>query len=671
MLTLLAAASQPAYGGVMVSVARLRRFVLLVAALAALGALVPAAASANGCPLRISQGTSGTTADPIRIDTVADLNIVAANSTCFASAYAFQQTTDLTLTGTFTPIGSVYALPFNGTYDGAGHVINGLTVTRGSSSFAGTGLFGAVDSGTVKNLTIASARISATDSGNVGVLAGVLRGATTISNVHVTGTSTVSGAHSTGGLFGVGNSLSSGSTVASSSLTISGSSSTAVVTGQESVGGLAGFIQSAAINDSYARGSVTGTSYVGGLVGTAQDSTLVRSFATGRVVATSAGGGLVGSDFVPAATSATASFWDIGTSGQSTSLFGTGKSTAELQVIVTFSGAGWGIASGWQASTTTTPWGICSTVNDGYPFLLAEYATSPCPAAPAAAAAVVAPPCSSTGWSFGILDISKSGYGDRLQVTWKTPKTCDGSAITGYTLFQASSKAGAETAVDLTKCTPSGANSTGWGTEVSDAGVLHACSFPVKGPDERWFRLTAATSKGKTIQSRRIAWIRSDVPNADVQDFSGSNCSLGRRGMRPVINLTPIGDVNISSNLVCFIMNIVIQTEFASNGDQALTDKQMFELLSIGVSFADSETARSGRATRWISAGHRSYRVRRSGPAAIQVPLNAKAAARLRNGSLRVRYTISIKRGSVTKQIIKYATLPKVAATGVPSSVTG
>ena len=97
----------------------------------------------------------------------------------------------------------------------------------------------------------------------------------------------------------------------------------------------------------------------------------------------------------------------------------------------------------------------------------------------------------------------------------------------------------------------------------------------------------------------------------------------------------------------------------------------MFELLSIGVSFADSETARNGRATRWISAGHRSYRVRRSGPAAIQVPLNAKAAARLRNGSLRVRYTISIKRGSVTKQIVKFATLPKVAVAAVPSSVTG
>ncbi len=281
--------------------------------------------------------------------------------------------------------------------------------------------------------------------------------------------------------------------------------------------------------------------------------------------------------------------------------------------------------------------------------------------------------CDSSKWNFGILDISKSGFGDRLQVTWTTPNTCDGSSISSYELMQSTTKDGATTAADLSKCSPPGANSTGWGKEASGAGVLHACSFPVNGPDERWFRLTAETSQGKTIQSRRIAWIRSDVPNADVQDFSGLNCNLGHRGMRPVNTVTLISGttVNFNSAVVCLLVRLVIQTKFVTNGDQALTDKQMFELLSIGVSFADSETARSGRATRWISAGQRSYRVRRSGPAAIQVPLNANASARLRVGSLRIRYTINIKRGSVTKQIVKYATLPKVAATGVPSSVTG
>jgi outer membrane protein OmpA-like peptidoglycan-associated protein len=45
----------------------------------------------------------------------------------------------------------------------------------------------------------------------------------------------------------------------------------------------------------------------------------------------------------------------------------------------------WAIVQGWEAYNFVTPskrWGICSGVNDGYPFLLWEYATDPCPATP-------------------------------------------------------------------------------------------------------------------------------------------------------------------------------------------------------------------------------------------------------------------------------------------------
>ena len=601
------------------------------------------AASARGCARPWSG--SGTASDPYLIANQTDLNNVRA-CTYSDDLMVFKQTADITLVGNWSPILGQGA--FYGTYDGGGHTINGLSISVNASNI-GTGLFAVIVGGTVKNLTIANATVTTTGYSNfVGVLAGVLRGAGTISDVHITGASTVSGIAYVGGLIGAVQTQ-------SQPATISRTSSTAVVTGGEYSGGLVGVTENAAINDSYARGAVTGTYYVGGLIGTAVNSTLVRDYATGRVTATNSGGGLVGSDVGPASTTTTASYWDTSTTGQSTSLFGTGASTAQMTTIGTFSAAGWGIVSGWQAATSATPWGICSTVNDGYPFLLAEYATSPCPAAPAApAATVVAPTCASTGWSFGILDVSKSGYGDRLQVSWKTPKTCDGSGITGYTLSQASSNTGAEAAVDLSKCTPSGANSTGWGNEASGAGVLHTCSFPVKGPDERWFRLKATTASGKTTEARRIAWIKSDVPNADVQDLGGGNCSVGA-----------------NSQLVCFIINLVIQTEFASNGNQALTDKQMVELLNIGVEYSDVQTARSSRAVRWISAGQASRRVRKSGPVAVTVPLNSRATARLRNGSLRVRYTISIKRGSVTKRIVKFATLPKLAAPSGAPSVTG
>lgn len=608
--------------------------------LIALAALLPATASASGCARPWSG--SGTDADPYLIANQTDLDNVHA---CAYSGglISFRQTADIALTGNWSPIGTLDGY-FYGTYDGGGHVISGLAVS-GQSAYH-VGLFGIIEGGTVRNLTIANATVAVTGYAfGAGVLAGTVRGPATISNVHVTGTSTVAGYEAVGGLAGALQMVSSGPTV-------TGSSSTATVSGSQFVGGLGGYAEDATLIDSYARGAASGDTNVGGLLGGAINTTITRSYATGRVAATSAGGGLVGSEMTPIAITGTDAFWDAETTGQATSMVGLSKTTAQLKAIDTFTAAGWGIVSTWQAATTTTPWGICATVNDGYPYLLAEHATNPCPAAPVAVAA--APVCTSTGWHFGIFDISKSGYGNRLQVTWKTPTTCDASAITGYTLHQSLSKDGAETTVDLTKCSPAGAGSTGWGKEQSGSGTLHACSFPVSGPDERWFRLTATTASSKTIESRRIAWIRDEVPNADVQDLAGQNCRTGQ-----------------TATLMCFILQLVIQTEFAANGNQALTDQQMVELLNVGIDFADTQTARSSRAVRWIAAGHASRSIRKSGPVTMSVPLNARATARLRTGSLRIRYTISIKHGAVTKRIVRYTTMPKTAAPSGAPSVTG
>jgi hypothetical protein len=61
---------------------------------------------------------------------------------------------------------------------------------------------------------------------------------------------------------------------------------------------------------------------------------------------------------------------------------GVGKTTAQMKEIGTFTAAGWAISNGWVASNPSgTPakiWGICSQVNGGYPFLLAEYSADPC-----------------------------------------------------------------------------------------------------------------------------------------------------------------------------------------------------------------------------------------------------------------------------------------------------
>jgi len=65
----------------------------------------------------------------------------------------------------------------------------------------------------------------------------------------------------------------------------------------------------------------------------------------------------------------TDSFWDTETSGQATSDGGTGKTTAEMQDIATFSGAGWkitAVANPGEPNPTYT-WNIVD--RETYPFL--------------------------------------------------------------------------------------------------------------------------------------------------------------------------------------------------------------------------------------------------------------------------------------------------------------
>jgi len=118
---------------------------------------------------------------------------------------------------------------------------------------------------------------------------------------------------------------------------------------------------------------VTGEDAVGGLVGCNRD-TVTNSYSTGTVAGYSNVGGLVGLNFAirihedyPAIVSN--SFWDTETSGQATSDGGIGKTTAEMQDIATFSGAGWDIFTVANSGTRNTVyvWNIVNNVT--YPFL--------------------------------------------------------------------------------------------------------------------------------------------------------------------------------------------------------------------------------------------------------------------------------------------------------------
>jgi hypothetical protein len=103
---------------------------------------------------------------------------------------------------------------------------------------------------------------------------------------------------------------------------------------------------------------------VGGLVGN-NWGTVSNSYSTGSVTGDSRVGGLVGWNEGTVSTS----FWDTETSGQATSDGGTGKTTAEMQDIVTFSGATWDIIAVANPSIHNLAyiWNIVNNVT--YPFL--------------------------------------------------------------------------------------------------------------------------------------------------------------------------------------------------------------------------------------------------------------------------------------------------------------
>ncbi|MHC4735504.1 MAG: GLUG motif-containing protein [Planctomycetota bacterium] len=127
-----------------------------------------------------------------------------------------------------------------------------------------------------------------------------------------------------------------GGLVGSSSFgTISNCYAKGSASGVKYVGGLAGWNRKGTISECYSRGGVSGTrNPVGGLVGGNRYGTITYSYSTGKVEF----GGLVGENLLG---SVSASFWDVNTSGQTTSNGGTGKTTVEMQMMSTFIDAGW------------------------------------------------------------------------------------------------------------------------------------------------------------------------------------------------------------------------------------------------------------------------------------------------------------------------------------------
>ncbi len=275
---------------------------------------------------------SGTVLDPYQITNLENLYWISQNSGEWVKYY--EQTADIDASATsgwagggWTPIGSG-PTPFSGSYNGQGHIISGIKIKR---SVVLQGLFGKTSGATIQNLGVTAVNVEAPQS--IGGLIGGCN-SSTVSNCYSTGQTKGDGSWSesiVGGLIGI----------IENSSTVSNCYSTANVSTSYSImGGFVGEINGATVSNCYSKGSVTLSDLrAGGFVGKVTSATVTNCF------------------------------WDTQTSGKATSAAGTGKTTLEMTTRSTFTDAGWDYS---------TIWGMNSTANSGYPFLLWQgYASEP------------------------------------------------------------------------------------------------------------------------------------------------------------------------------------------------------------------------------------------------------------------------------------------------------
>ncbi len=251
-------------------------------------------------------GGAGTSEDPYLIYTAEEFNMIGLYLCHWDKHFKLMADVDLSaLEGedgraVFNLIGTDRRDPFTGVFDGNGHTISNLALTGEDN----LGMFGRLELGAeVRDLGVVDVNISG--SGDfIGALAG------------------------------------------DSSGDLTGCYSTGAVSGDDFVGGLVGSNLGSVIH-CYSSSTVSGDWRVGGLAGEngrggrrgSGRGSVAESYSTGTVVGRSAVGGLVGDNFEDAGI--TSCFWDVETSGLTTSAGGIGKTTAEMQTASTFLEAGW------------------------------------------------------------------------------------------------------------------------------------------------------------------------------------------------------------------------------------------------------------------------------------------------------------------------------------------
>lgn len=258
-----------------------RHVIVFVAAIALFGQV---------CFAKYSGG-AGTSGDPYRIGSAADLLALAADTNDYDANFVL--TADIDLTGhTFTTAviapdtnissgWSFYGTAFTGVFDGNNHTVSNLTINTSGVETSFLGLFGQISSGSqIKNLNLRN--VSVTDGNNsfyIGGMVGDNEGGT-VNNCHVTGT-VVGGSDSIylGVLVGGNFSGTVSHCYAAGTAGCEG--------GSETLGVLVGYNNGGTITSCYSTGHVrgggSGTHALGGLVGESDGGTLSSCYSTADV----------------------------------------------------------------------------------------------------------------------------------------------------------------------------------------------------------------------------------------------------------------------------------------------------------------------------------------------------------------------------------------------------
>ncbi|MHC4440720.1 MAG: GLUG motif-containing protein, partial [Planctomycetota bacterium] len=296
---------------------------------------------------------TGRAENPYSISNVDELNSIGYNPRLMEAH--FKLVNDIDLTGIdFFVIGSEL-YPFKGVFDGNGHTISNFKFT--STDTDGIGLFRFLGpKAEIKDLGLVEPDIDAGTGSFVGSLIGAFGGAT-LTNCYTEGgrvNCTPVGGRRSGSVRHLGG------LVGYSCGSITKCYATTSVSGGDNVGGLVGRSYGT-ISNCYAMGSVDGEDTIGGLVGQNGHpyfqydylDLISNCYSIGSVSGIDNVGGLVGFNYQ---SDVTASFWDIETSGLTTSYGGEGKTTVEMQIARTFLNAGWDFADEIENGTEDIWW---------------------------------------------------------------------------------------------------------------------------------------------------------------------------------------------------------------------------------------------------------------------------------------------------------------------------